>query len=297
MAKTCLPWPGGPYAKLKTIHKITIVLVASLSYSALALGSHTQLRLDNDIAAGKPIVIQVSVALANNKNQGIVPVPESIGNGQDARTNLYWGARYGLKTYLTRDGGWQKVASQKPKNKYILERLVLKKTFSRNGQAVQVYLVADGWDGKFIKNTIRQFLNHCAGIDVVTVTLKNATLPAGGSAHLVVYIGHNALMEYAGSPEFLSPTKDTSQNKRPNNAIVLACESVQYFKARLEKIGAYPLVLTTGLMAPEAYSLQAAIEKWFAGADDIQVRKATAAAYNKYQKTGRKAAERLFGVK
>ena len=57
------------------------------------------------------------------------------------------------------------------------------------------------------------------------------------------------------------------------------------------------MVLTTGLMAPEAYSLHNAIEKWMAGATTTQVRKAAAAGYHKYQKTGLKAAERLFGVR
>jgi uncharacterized membrane protein YesL len=49
-------------------------------------------------------------------------------------------------------------------------------------------------------------------------------------------------------------------------------------------------------MAPEAYTLHAAIEKWIAGATDIQVSKAAADIYNKYQKIGVDAAERLFGV-
>ena len=54
-------------------------------------------------------------------------------------------------------------------------------------------------------------------------------------------------------------------------------------------------------MAPEAYSLQAAIEHCYSamdtGGDDNQVRKAAAASYNRYQKTGRRAAERLFGAR
>ena len=61
------------------------------------------------------------------------------------------------------------------------------------------------------------------------------------------------------------------------------------------------MLLTTGLMAPEAYSLQAAIEHCYSamdtGGDDSQVRKAAAASYNRYQKTGRRAAERLFGAR
>ena len=110
------------------ISKILLLsLFLLVAHILITLASTTQERIENDIAAGKPVVIHVSVALADNENQGIVPVPVAIGNGQDARTNLYWGARYGLKTYLLRDGGWEKIADLKPDDKSILERLVLKK--------------------------------------------------------------------------------------------------------------------------------------------------------------------------
>ena len=40
------------------------------------------------------------VALADNDHQGIVPVPRQLGDGDDPANNLYWGARYGVKTYF-----------------------------------------------------------------------------------------------------------------------------------------------------------------------------------------------------
>lgn len=124
-----------------------IVLLILLNFSPSVLDASTQMRLDQDIEAGKPIVIQLSVALADNKHQWIVPVPESIGNGQNPKSNLYRGARYGVKTYMIRDGGWKKVAVIEPADGRILEKLVLKKDFSRNGRVVHVYLLADAWDG------------------------------------------------------------------------------------------------------------------------------------------------------
>ena len=114
---------------------------------------------------------------------------------------------------------------------------------------------------------------------------------------MIVYIGHNALMDYRGIKNLAVSNPAVESNKKENDAIVLACKSRQYFLSRLRKLGAYPLVLTTGLMAPEAYSLSAAINQWISGGDDIQIKKAAAASYNRYQKTGQKAAERLFGVK
>ena len=282
---------------MRTRNTLIIVLIFILNHSQIAFGSTTQQRMDNDIAEGKPIVIQVCVALADNKNQWIAPVPEAIGNGQDVRSNLYWGARYGIKTYLTKDGDWEKAVTLRPNDKRILERIVFKRGFSRNGQVVAVYLVADAWDGKYIKDAIKQFLNYNAGKDIFSVQLENKKIHAGGNAHLIVYIGHNALMDYIGGSSLTVLNPKAASNKQQNDAIVLACKSEQYFSSRIKKLGSYPLVLTTGLMAPEAYSLHAAIEQWVAGKNEKQVRKAAAAIYNKYQKTGQHAAERLFGVK
>ena len=46
--------------------------------------------------------VHVFVVLCDNKNQGIVPVPERLGDGEKPKTNLYWGARYGVKAFFRR---------------------------------------------------------------------------------------------------------------------------------------------------------------------------------------------------
>jgi hypothetical protein len=279
---------------MKVVASFILFLYLNLSLSVLA--STTQARIDNDIAANNPIVIQVSVALADNKNQWIVPVPDEIGNGQDPRTNLYWGAMYGLKSYMTNKAGWKHIDSVQVNDERILERIILKQNFLRKGQSIPVYLIADAWDGKYIKDTIKQFMRYNAGNDVFIVDTNSENIAAGGNAHLIVYVGHNALMDYGGMNKFLLSDRVAANDNPDNDAIVLACKSRPYFYSRLSKVGAHSLVLTTGLMAPEAYTLHAAIEQWIAGANDIQVRKAAAGSYNKYQKTGISAAERLFGV-
>ena len=67
-----------------------------------------------------------------------------------------------------------------------------------------------------------------------------------------------------------------------------------YFKPYFEKLGCRSVLLTTGFMAPEAYSLEAAIAGWLAGEDAERIRNRAAAAYNKYQKCGLNGARRLF---
>ena len=69
--------------------------------------------------------IHVLVALCDNKYQGIVPVPATIGNGQDARNNLYWGTAYGIKTYFKRSKEWNLLKTEKV-NEVILERAIFK---------------------------------------------------------------------------------------------------------------------------------------------------------------------------
>ena len=80
----------------------------------------------------------------------------------------------------------------------------------------------------------------------------------------------------------------------PRSAIVLACASRPYFETRLGEAGSHPLLLTTGLMAPEAYTLDAAIRSWFAGDTAAGVREAAADAYDRYQRCGMAGARKLF---
>lgn len=272
---------------------IWLILLSIKCSTAYAFA--TQQRIDDDVSQGLPIVIHVSVALADNINQWIVPVPEAIGNGQNPVNNLYWGARYGLKTFLMKDAGWKKIKSFKPTNEAILERLVLFKKMTRNGKLVQVYLVADAWDGKYITETIERFLRFSAGHESVLLNVGlNTEINAGGMSHLKVYIGHNALMDYFGAKDKMISTPETAPGQMQSDAIVLACKSKPYFSERLKAISAYPLVLTTGLMAPEAYSLDAAITSWVKGKSSIDTRKASASAYAKYQKINQRSAKILF---
>jgi hypothetical protein len=52
--------------------------------------------------------------------------------------------------------------------------------------------------------------------------------------------------------------------------------------------------MTTGLMAPEAYTLAALLESWRRGEPANDTRRAAAAAYARYQRCRIAAARRLF---
>src|SRR5512134_3650856 len=94
------------------------VLLAPLL--ALAAGTQEQAR-----------TIHVFVALCDNEHQGIVPVPQKLGNGDDPNNNLYWGALYGTKTFLKKSKNWKVVATQKKPTEDILERVIFKHAATR----------------------------------------------------------------------------------------------------------------------------------------------------------------------
>jgi len=75
---------------------------------------------------------------------------------------------------------------------------------------------------------------------------------------------------------------------------MLACISKKYFSSHIKSAGAQPLLWSTGLMAPEAYILHDALNKWIDTGNAADVRNAAAAAYSRYQKCGMNAAKNLL---
>jgi len=229
-----------------------------------------------------PKTIHVYVALCDNVNQGIVPVPAKLGNGQDPKNNLYWGAMYGVKGHFNRSNSWQLIKTQANPQEGILERLLFKH------RTEEVYLLADAYDGAKIKQTTIDFLEAAAGCNGQNVALEGKTLKFAGGADLVAYIGHDGLMEFNVTGNFVSKSKQEKQ------AIILACISKDFFAPYLRDTKANPLVWTTGLMAPEAYTLEAALDGWVLNESDAQIRERAAAAYHKYQKCGMRGARNLL---
>lgn len=220
-------------------------------------------------AASEPAgSIEVFVALADNQHQAIVPVPARLGNGDDPANNLYWGAMYGLKTMLGRDQNWKLVKCEKTKTGPILETC----HYKRGDLAMQTYV----YRGRDIQSALGGFLGTASG-------KVNGPKPI-----LAVYVGHNGLMDFTPPPIPIRP------NPAPPRVIILACASRPYFKQWLKAAGAEPLLWTTGLMAPEAYTLLAALDGWARGEADQAIRLRAAKAYAKYQKIKLKSAMGLL---
>lgn len=226
--------------------------------------------------------IHILVALCDNVNQGIVPVPKRIGNGQDPANNLYWGCGFGVKTFFKKQTDWQLIKQINKPTKYIYERLIFKHKKSN------VFLVADAYDGKMIKQTVIDLLNYASGKDKLIIEVDSFKIKAGGNSNLVCYVGHDGLMD------FNLDSYPSQADKMKREVVILACISKTFFNKQIKSSGAYPLVWTTNLMCPEAYTLDAIVDSWILNETPAQTREKAAQTYNQYQKCGIKGARNLL---
>ncbi|MFM2387440.1 MAG: hypothetical protein RL660_2197 [Bacteroidota bacterium] len=227
--------------------------------------------------------IHIFVALCDNVHQGIVPVPATIGNGQVADKNLYWGAAYGIYNFFAKQKEW-KLLERAKVDSTVLERAVFRHV------AKPYVIVADAYDGRAIKRCTEDLLAAASG------KRKKATVMAGDATHyrihsdasMLVYIGHNGLMDFSLQDSF------TTQDSVQRDVCILACASKAYFSKYLKAANAKPLLWTSNLMCPEAYTIHAAINAYIDGASAENIHDAAAASYAKYQKCSKAAAKNLI---
>lgn len=209
-------------------------------------------RLRDKVAQPQPLVAHILVPLCDNAHQGIVKVNASLGNGQNLKTNLYWGAGYGIRTHFQRQAEWKTLSVSDPAEPHILERLVMRRSYPNGATVV---LVADAYDGAYMKQCLEDYLDALCGIKHGHVQAGAESFPAWGDADLLAFNGHNGLMD--------TDVRERSfQGGHARDAVVIACMSHAYFEDHLRRASAYPLVTTTNLLAPEAYIMRAIIDAW-----------------------------------
>jgi hypothetical protein len=149
-------------------------------------------------------------------------------------------------------------------------------------------LIADAYNGEYIEQCTKDFLNSSCGNRKDTLQLDGKTLGIGGNASLLAYIGHDGLMDFQLSESFIN------MDNEKRDVIILACYSKHFFSPHLEEANVNPLVWTTNLMSPEAYTLHDAITGYINEETNEKIRERAASAYSKYQKCSVKAAKGLL---
>lgn len=243
--------------------------------------------LKSKINDGEPLIVHVFVPLCDNKNQGIIPTSPSIGNGMDAKRNLYWGTSKGMKRFFSELPDWQLIGVKENVNEFVLDRAIFRKIFPN--KAI-VMLVMDAYKGDEMKLCLEHYFKSLAGIKTDTIIMNNNSVPAYGNADLIIFNGHNGLMDE-------EPNSFLNIDARPKDAVAIACISKDYFKPFWKKANGYPLVTTTGLMYPGAFCTEFIINNWSMLKSAEVCRKAAGKAYYKYKpKSGPNGSNNLFST-
>ncbi|UOG36848.1 hypothetical protein MAL08_12105 [Leptospira noguchii] len=220
----------------------------------------------------KAITVEVFVPLCDGSQ--LLCGKGKAGDPRSLKQNLYWGAAFGVETFLNKKLGFQ-VLNRKDGllNSPILRELKL----VRNPQSGEqkVFIVARAYAGDRIDDALNDFLKASSGKT---------------NADLVVWMGHDRLMDR------IAPDINSEGSFFYKPVVVLACESETYFGPVLRKIGAAPIVMTRTFMAPEAYLLNALVETVSKSGprDKKAIRSALIRSYAKYQRISIRAAGTVF---
>jgi hypothetical protein len=245
-------------------------------------------RVVADLAAGKPLVVQVHVPLCDNH---IIECGNpKLGDGESPGDNLYWATSEGFVGWLGRHGsGWKTALhgdGTAVGDRDVLEVRVWTRTVAapaawrarRVPAAVPIFVVAFAWRGSAIDRALAAYWADAFGAGTRTVTLPDKTaLAAGGAAQLVAYVGHNRLYDVP-APDWAALEHAAAPVR---GIIAIACNTGPFMADHLASANRVPLVFTRDFLMASAGAFEGAVLAFAAGGGYRAIRDATARGYAK----------------
>jgi hypothetical protein len=243
-----------------------------------------------DLAAGRPLVIQVLVPLCSNEQ--IDCGSRAAGQPGNPSKNLYWGAIFGARRFLERKGSrWERVELTSGDD-VELERAVYRRHVPRTrwrlsgSETIEQIVVIQAIHGAAIDRAVQSFWRLAS--DGGSVRFVDGGTQRVERVHAVGYAGHKRLMDGLELAPRSAPTGD------PVPSFVLACHSERYFGEALRDAGSEPLVMTRALMAPEGYLLEAVLTGLGDNESRHGLRRRAVDAYARWQKLSTGQARAIF---
>lgn len=282
---------------------VAVLLLSSVSASADARDPEAWRaalvdRIVAELAAGRPLVVQVHVPLCDNRI--IACGNPHLGDGDDPDANLYWGTTEGtLGWFGRRGGGWRQVfhgdgaAIDAPD---VLDVRVWQRTMTtpaawrQRGAPAHFALdvVAFAWRGTQIDAALARFAQDLSGGPGRALALPDGTqLATGGAAQIVAYVGHNRFMDL---DHFAWPTPADAQVR---GAIAIACHTAVYLQDTAAGAARVPLLFTRDYLLASSAALEGAVLALARGGGYAAIRRGGAQGY---ATGGHKSLAHVFGA-
>jgi hypothetical protein len=229
-----------------------------------------------------PVVVQLHVALCDN--QVLECGGRGLGDGDNLRTNLYWGTSEGFAGWMQqRESAWHLVKTLPGGAPEILQIRVYRRGITPSAalRALGVttpfdaYLVAFAWRGKSIDDAIAQFAAELFGDQPRVFEVDGVKLQAGAAAQIVGYVGHNRWMDRPDFP-WRKLFHVPAQRK---GVLAVACYSRAYLKQAVVESHNVPLLFTNDFVMASSGAALGAINVALGGGSLEEIRRGGANGY------------------
>jgi hypothetical protein len=217
-------------------------------------------RIAADLAAGRPVVATFYVALCDNDSQGIVKVKNRrICRGDDPAQNLYWATAGGLSATMATEK-WQRVSVAYFETGNLAVKAVWRKSFAPGGllrargvtTRFDAYVVGLGYRGTRIREAMIDYLQAVNRDEETAQSAGQVLLRAGGSSHLVGFIGHDYFYDVDDWAPLLALRRGDSILHK--GTFALSCTGHRLIRPAIKRANAHILMLNRTLGFPGAWT-------------------------------------------
>jgi len=243
-------------------------------------------RVIDDLAAGKPLVIQAHVPLCDRHI--IACGNTKLGDGESPDDNLYWATTEGFVGWFGRRGsGWRQAlhaTGAATGDADILDVRVWTRTVASPAAwrkrgvpaKVPVYVVAFAWRGQAIDRALATYWSDLYGTERRDVALADGTvLHAGGAAQVVAYVGHNRLYDVA-APDWAKLVREGAPVR---GTFAIACNTGPFMADGVSAAQRVPLLYTNDFLMASAGAFEGAVLAFASGGGYRAIRQGAAQGY------------------
>ena len=123
--------------------------------------------------------------------------------------------------------GGRELPIRRVRDARVLERALFRREITRDGRRAKLFLLAEAWKREAASpRPSGTSWNSIVAITWNPFCVGDRFLQAGGMAHVLVFVGHNGLMDFRRQPR--RPSHEPAE-RTPHASVVLACFSHAYF--------------------------------------------------------------------